>query len=128
MLSVDQQLAVLQLLQRGASPAGAMQQLGLSVDVFLRTALKDSDFHERTIEVTDVLSGNVKAVLYRTAMEGNVSAQQAWLKLFPSRIDNREPPTPATFDEILETLSDDQLVELARAMGVDLPHEIKDHP
>ncbi len=104
-----------------------MQQLGLSIDVFLRSVLKDADFHERTIDVTDVLSGNVKAVMYRTAMEGNVSAQQAWLKLFPSRIDNHEPPTPATFDEILETLSDDQLVELARAMGVDLPHEIEDH-
>jgi hypothetical protein len=72
------------------------------------------------------LSGNVMAVLYRTAMEGNVSAQQAWLKLFP-------PPTfsepaaepPMTFDELLGDLSDDELVELARAVGVSLPHEVE---
>ena len=59
-------------------------------------------------EITGVLSGNVIAVLYRTAMEGNVSAQQAWLKLFP-------PPTfaepaaetePVTFDELLGDLTD----------------------
>ncbi len=124
--SQTQQSAVLDLLYRGASPAAACAQVGVSVEAFLHTVNEEAGFRTRVREITGVLSGNVMAVLYRTAMEGNVSAQQAWLKLFP-------PPTfaepaetePATFDELLGDLTDAELVELARAVGVDLPHEVE---
>ena len=126
-LNSTQQTAVLELLYRGASPAAACGQVGVSVEAFLQTVNEEAGFRTRVREITGVLSGNVMAVLYRTAMEGNVSAQQAWLKLFP-------PPTfaepaaetePATFDELLGDLTDAELVELARAVGVDLPHEVE---
>jgi hypothetical protein len=128
-LTADQQQAVLALLLRGASPAGACGQLGLAVEALARTVGEDEAFRKRAGDVTGVLSGNVMAVLYRGAMEGSVSAQQAWLKLFPPPPWQRGPQdepaarTPATFDETLQDLNDVELVELARAMGVDLPHE-----
>lgn len=124
-LSALQQSAVLELLHRGASPAGACAQVGVSTEAFFHTAATDPAFRSKVRETTGVLSGNVQAVLYRTAMEGNVSAQQAFLKLFPPPT-FEEPDTetePMTFDELLGDLSDAELVELARAVGVDLPHE-----
>ena len=129
-LTPDQQQAVLALLLRGASPAGACQQLGLGVEALTQAVEQDETFRRRAGEVTGVLSGNVMAVLYRGAMEGSVSAQQAWLKLFPPppwqrgpHDDEADARTPATFDETLKDLTDGELVELAHAMGVDLPHE-----
>ena len=125
-LSKSQQAAVLELLYRGASPAGACGQVGVSVEAFLQTVSGDAGFRAKVREITNVLSGNVMAVLYRTAMEGNVSAQQAWLKLFPPPSFAEPAQTePVTFDELLGDLSDAELVELARAVGVDLPHEIE---
>jgi hypothetical protein len=125
-LTTAQQTAILELLYRGASPAGACGQVGASVETFLKTVTDDGQFRAKVRDIAGVLSGNVMAVLYRTAMEGNVSAQGTWLKLFP-------PPTfsepaddsPMTFDELLGDLSDDELVELARAVGVELPHEVE---
>ncbi|MCA9072329.1 MAG: hypothetical protein KDA84_25565 [Planctomycetaceae bacterium] len=124
-LNRTQQSAVLELLYRGASPAGACGQVGVSVEAFLKTATDDEEFRARVRETTGVLSGNVMAVLYRTAMEGNVSAQQAWLKLFPppSFAEPIAETEPMTFDELLGDLTDAELVELAQAVGIDLPHE-----
>lgn len=101
--------------------------MGVSVEAFLQTATDDPAFRSKVREITGVLSSNVMAVLYRTAMEGNVSAQQAWLKLFPPP-SFAEPATetePMTFDELLGDLTDAELVELARAVGVDLAHEVE---
>lgn len=126
-LNRTQQSAVLELLYRGASPAAACGQVGASVEAFLQTVADDPGFRSRVREITGVLSGNVMAVLYRTAMEGNVSAQQAWLKLFPppSFAEPAPESEPMTFDELLGDLTDAELVELARAVGVDLPHEVE---
>lgn len=100
--------------------------MGVSVEAFLQTVSGDAGFRAKVRELTNVLSGNVMAVLYRTAMEGNVAAQQAWLKLFPPPSFAEPAATePVTFDELLGDLSDAELVELARAVGVDLPHEIE---
>ncbi|VAX41666.1 hypothetical protein MNBD_PLANCTO02-3034 [hydrothermal vent metagenome] len=76
-------------------------------------------------QVTDVLSQNVAAALYREAMEGNVSAQVFWLKTLPPPGWQRstEDPIPRTFDETLEQLTDEELFELARSMGVHQPPE-----
>lgn len=121
------QQAVIDLLFRGASPAAACGQLGVPVETLLRTINDDPEFARRTGDVTSVLSGNVMAMLYRTAMDGNVSAQSSWLKLFPPATwqqTSPDPTTPLNFDETLEELSNDELVELAHALGVELPQEI----
>lgn len=125
LLSAEQQAEVLSLLYRGASPAAACVQIGVTVESFLKSIAESEEFRRRCAEVTDILTGNVTAMMYRGAMDGSVSAQQAWLKSFP------KPPWqqteaaahPMTFDELLDGLSDDELAELARAMGIDLPHE-----
>jgi hypothetical protein len=125
-LTRAQQSAILDLLYRGASPTGACAQVGVSVEAFLKTVEDDGEFRAKVRDIAGILSGNVMAVLYRGAMEGNVSAQQAWLKLFP-------PPTfaepaadaPMTFDELLGDLSDDELIELARAVGVDVQDQVE---
>ncbi len=126
-LTPTQQAEILAWLYRGASPAGACGQVGVSVDRFLKAVAEDEAFRHRVRSTTGVLSGNVMAVLYRTAMEGSVSAQQAFLKLFPPPV-FEEPEQdvetePVTFDELLGDLTDAELVELARAVGVDLPHQ-----
>ena len=120
-LTFAQQSAILDLLYRGASPQGACGQVGVSVEAFLATASDDAGFRAKVRDIAGVLSGNVMAVLYRTAMEGNVAAQQAWLKLFPPpSFAEATPEDPMTFDELLGDLSDDELVELAQAVGIDV--------
>ncbi len=101
--------------------------MGVSLETFLQTIEDDSEFRRKVRDIAGVLSGNVMAVLYRGAMEGNVSAQQAWLKLFPppSFADPAVETEPMTFDELLGDLTDAELIELARAVGVDLPHEVE---
>ena len=125
-LTADEQTSLLALLLRGASPAAACPQLGVTLGTFQRTWLEDEVFRARVSEVRDVLSQNVAAALYRSAMEGNVSAQTLWLKIWPPRgwsNGNDEGPQ-ATEPTFFSDLSDDELVELARAMGVDIPPEI----
>ena len=128
MLTRDQQQAALQLLLRGASPAGACGQLGVSVLLFDRTYLEEAGFRERVDRVNAILSQNVAAALYREAMSGNVSAMNLWLKCSPPsawRSETSRAEAPLTFDEFFDNLTDDELLQLARAMGVDVPPEIE---
>jgi hypothetical protein len=114
------------LLLKGASLAVACARIGVSVWAALRTIAQDADLARRLREVNALLSQNVKAALYRGAMEGNVTAQTFWLRSSP-------PPEwssmeaaadmPQTYDEVLDGLTDEQLVELARAMGIGLAPE-----
>lgn len=125
-LSSEQQLLVLQLLLRGASPSGACQQIGIPGIAFARTLQVDARFRIHVEEATVTQSYNVSAALYRAAMEGNVSAQVHWLKNCPPpgwQDDSRAAAQPITFDQFFDELSDDELIQLARAMGVDLPPE-----
>jgi len=125
-LSADQQSSVLQLLLRGASPSGACQQIGLPGIAFARTLRADETFRIHVEEATVTQSYNVAAALYRAAMEGSVSAQVHWLKNCPPpgwQDDSRAAAQTFTFDHFFGELSDDELTQLARAMGVDLPPE-----
>lgn len=120
-LTTLQQSAYLQCLTRGASPAAACLQLGVSVTAVLATIESQAPFRERIEQVNILLSENVAAALYRSAMEGSVSAQQFFLK-------NQPPPqwqheAPATLADDLERLSDDELLARCRASGLDLPPE-----
>jgi hypothetical protein len=127
-LSFDQQQLLLALLLKGASPLGACQQLGLSIADYLRTRRDDEAFRQQTDLVYQLLAQNVVAALYKAAMQGNVTAQSCWLRSNPPPGWNPEPPEtdqPRTFDHFFDQLSDHELLELARAMGVNLSPEIE---
>ncbi|MGE0378147.1 MAG: hypothetical protein AB7I48_22660 [Planctomycetaceae bacterium] len=115
-------MSYLHLLTRGASPAAACGQLGVSVLDVLATIEQDDAFHRRLEQVNVLLSQNVAAALYRSAMEGSVSAQTFFLK-------NQPPPNwqPDESDESadcpLDRMSDDELVAFCRASGIDWPSE-----
>lgn len=112
----------MQLLTRGASPAAACGQLAVSVLDVLATIELDEAFRQRLEQVNVLLSQNVAAALYRSAMKGSVSAQTFFLK-------NQPPPNwqPGEREELtddpLNRMSDDELVAFCRASGIDWPSE-----
>ena len=125
-LSLVQQQDFLDLIAKGASPAAACQRLGIPVITYAQTIETDDPFRQQLRHVQSLLSQNVAAALYRAAMEGNVTAMTSWLKASPPPgWADSQPCVPqhATFDETLNKLSDADLAQLARAMGVDLPPE-----
>jgi hypothetical protein len=126
-LTADQQELVLQLLARGASPAIACAQVGVRPALFFRARADDPVFRAKLRDVQALLGQNVAAALYKAAIEGSVSAQSLWLKCCPPPDwlpESTDETRPATFDEAFDQLSDADLIELARAMDVDLPSEI----
>lgn len=111
LLTPAEQESYLQLLARGASPAAACIQLGLPLIAVARTIERDDGFQSLLDRLNELLSQNVAAALYRSAMEGSVSAQQFYLK-------NRPPPewpqlTPDSSPAVDE-LTDDELVAQVR--------------
>lgn len=125
-LAPNDRLALLALLQRGASPAGACAQLGLPLALYLRTYESDPEFRSASDAIPPILHRNVAAALYRAALEGNVSAQTAWLRMWrpagwdaPAANAGPDPRGPALLDD----LSDDELRQLARVLDVPLPAE-----
>ncbi|MCA9053516.1 MAG: hypothetical protein KDA75_06750 [Planctomycetaceae bacterium] len=114
----DPRDALLALLHRGASPALACTQLGLSVDRFLAW-LEDASFRQRIAQSQGVLSQNVAAALYRSALEGSVAAQTFYLKhLPPPEWPQPERETPAA-DDFLNRLTDEELLQRFRARCLD---------
>lgn len=110
---------LLGLLLRGASPAAACAQLGLSADDF-HLWLADDFFREQLERSQHLLSRNVAAALYRSAMEGSVSAQTFYLKHLPPPEWPSTADTPVPADN-LDTLPDDELLDRCRSLGLDLP-------
>lgn len=103
-----QRAAYLMLLSRGASPAAACGQLNLSLVRVAEFIEQHADFRQLLARVNELLSQNVAAALYRSAMEGSVSAQTFYLK-------NRPPPEwPEQADDPLSKplneLTDDELI------------------
>jgi hypothetical protein len=121
-LSAAQQQRYLHLLTRGASPAAACLQLGISVLDVEQTIEHNPIFQQRVRQAKVLLSQNVAAALYRSAMEGSVPAQTLFLK-------NQPPPNwqPAEPDESTDNpynnLTYDELIAFARASGLDRPTE-----
>ncbi|HWL08701.1 MAG TPA: hypothetical protein VNQ76_09860 [Planctomicrobium sp.] len=108
LLTNEQQTEYRKLLAKGASPAGACQQLGFDLSMVAATMEQNDQFRAILTRVQELLSQNVAAALYRSAMEGSVSAQTFYLK-------NRPPPEWPTQDEettsaSLESLTDDELI------------------
>lgn len=107
-LTKQEQMTYLQLLSRGASPAAACLQLGFGLPVVATTIEQDQAFQSLLARVNELLSQNVAAALYRSAMEGSVSAQTFYLK-------NRPPPEWPTLNSndsptAIEELTDDELI------------------
>lgn len=82
-LTADQQEKYLQLIVKGASPAIACQEIGVPVAAVLNTLERDRVFPRQMAQVHVLLSQNVLAALYRSALKGSVPAQTLWLKNLP---------------------------------------------
>lgn len=114
-LTRKQQDEYLTLLTKGASAAAACQKLGISITALLVTMEQSPKFRTRATAVSDVLSQNVAAQLYQTAMKGSVTAQTFYLR-------NQPPPEWPEDEEPCQTapslnMSDERLaafVEKAR--------------
>jgi len=82
-LSVSEQQSYLSLLSKGASPGVACATLGLTLTQVAVSMEADGRFRVLLDRVHELLSQNVAAALYRSAMEGSVSAQTFYLKNVP---------------------------------------------
>jgi hypothetical protein len=115
LLSEEAQRLVLEFMQRGASPAGACQQIGATIETFWNTIQCSPPFEHALQLVFDSLSQNVAAALYQSAMKGTVAAQTLWLKQRPAPL-----LTPhETPEDSLAGMTDEQLLDEARAAGLD---------
>lgn len=102
-------------------------QLGIPLTAILDQLKIDAPFRERFETVQNLLSHNVAAALYRSAMEGSVSAQTFFLKSRPPQewlspegegsIASTTPPT----DDGLEELTVEELLELMREEEIPPP-------
>ena len=135
-MTASEQRAYLELLQRGGSSAAVCRKLEIEPERVRRTQRECGEFAAACREVVVQLSQNVAAALYQAAMKGSVPAQALWLKHVP-------PPewvrvAGGTEDDVVAgdddgsqrrgrdyaELSDDELVQLARKVGIDIPAEL----
>jgi hypothetical protein len=110
---------------RGASPAGACLQLGISIRALLRRLAEDADLRQRVQDVQWVLRENVKSAVYRQAMEGNVSAQRCFLQLIGV---GDMTPFRQGFDdddENWESMTPHDMADKYRTAGVVVPEELE---
>lgn len=119
MLSAAEQREFLQFLEQGGSPALACRQLGVAYRAFTLTLKQDPDFRRQIDEVNASLGQNVVAALYRSAMEGSVTAQTFWLKHRPPAEWSADEQERTVDQETLQRMTDEELLERARTMGVD---------
>jgi hypothetical protein len=110
---------LLEMLRLGAAPGAACQRLGLSLDALAAHWAEDEAFRQRVGHTRESLSQNVAAALYRTAMEGSVSAQTFYLKHLPPP-EWPQPNAGGEGDEF-DRMSDEELLEFCRTHGIALP-------
>lgn len=121
LLDAWQQDELLKRVTYGSSPLAACHLLGVSITSFLKTSETDESFAGRLREAQHALSQNVAARLYRTAMDGNVSAQKCYLEFRP-------PPewtAPLVTSPADEELDPHELAEEYRAAGIAVPPELE---
>ncbi len=112
---MEEQQEILDLVLRGASPAAACLRLNVSFDRLYRTLEADPEFRRRWDELLEMLSQNVAAALYQTALKGNVTAQTFFLRSLPPR-DWTAVSSAASPDDDLSQLSDEELERRIRAL------------
>ena len=113
LLNEDFQYSYITLLARGASPAVACSQLDILLEDVIWTMEHEPAFQSMVIRVQEMLSQNVAAALYRSAMEGSVSAQQNYLKAYPPSGCLPTADDPDAFSEI--ELSHEEIITQLRS-------------
>lgn len=111
-LTAEQKAAFLTLLARGASPMVACREIGVEYSVFLETMRCDDSFSTRVDEVQQLLTRNVAAALYKSALEGKVGAQTFYLRHYDKR---------PVMTELTDDLSDFPIEDLARMLQSEWP-------
>ncbi len=101
LLTIRQQKALLQLLQKGMSPAMACAEAGVLLDSARLTLALDLRFRRRCDPIPDTLTENVRAAIYSRAIKGTVTAQALWLKEEAARKAVRQPEDSLSPDELL---------------------------
>lgn len=125
LLTRDQQRSYLGLIAKGASPAGACQQLGLHPMSVAWTTEEDERFRSLLHRVNELLSQNVAAALYRSAMEGSVPAQTFYLKNRPPPDWSADTTDAETVPDSQDELTDDELLAQFRQEALALLDQIE---
>lgn len=131
LMTYEERDAYLEMLSRGASPLGICREMELSPGTVARTLVEGRGFREQCEQMGRLLDQNVETAVYLAAMKGNVSAQTLWLRHRPAP--GWGPgPGPAVEgvaagegSDHWERLTDEELVERARAAGLAIPIEIE---
>lgn len=126
LLNAAEQQAVLDLLAKGWGRVLACRKISVSHQTLLRTLDECDAFRRQVMTTEQGLDENVQMALYKSALEGSVTAQTLWLK---NRRDGAadSPSAPSELapgDATLENLTDEQLIERAQAVGIELPPKI----
>lgn len=108
------------MLALGGSPAAVTQKLGVNPKEVASALGTDADFAAEAAAVRRALDENVAAALYRSAMEGSVTAQTAYLKQRSAAAGEDDDASRDPLLADLERLSDEELIALAAAFGIDL--------
>lgn len=99
----------------------ACRLMDLSISSFNRTLAEDAMFADRVRQARAALRENVLATLYRSALEGSVTAQKLYLQHRPPDCSLDQSPAAVNTEE---GLSPHELAEAYRAAGRDLPPEL----
>lgn len=122
LLTKQEQQAVVDLLSRGWGRAQVCRKLGFSYQSMLRSVEESASFAQCVEEAALGRDEAVEMALYKAALEGKVSAQKFWFQRKQSK--GTQPQVEqvnAKEEEELRRLSDRELIERARAAGIDLP-------
>lgn len=117
-LSPQEKRQYLRYLSQGASPAAACLKLGITTADLAFSLDLDRRFLQQSNQVKELLSQNVAAALYRSAMEGSVSAQTFFLKNCPPPDWPEDQAHPSA--KPLEELSDEELIKKFRETAPEL--------
>lgn len=124
LLTSTEREAVLALLFEGWGKGRACHKLGFSHHSLLRTAEEVPEFAAQVMQACEHRNEAVEMALFKAALEGKVTAQKFWLE----RQDQQQPAGKNAHvlseEDDLSTLSDEELIERARAVGIDLPPQI----
>lgn len=128
LMTYEERDEYLEMLSRGASPLGICREMELSPGSVARTLAEGKGFREQCDQMARFLDQNVETAVYLAAMKGNVSAQTLWLRHRPAPgwggLAAEGGAGVGDDADLWERLTDEELVERARAAGLAIPAEI----
>ncbi len=128
-LNWNEKKIILETMYRGGSPAWVCKDLGVDFSRYLKSLDEDEIFCQSIENAKVALSENIAFQLFKTAMEGNVTAQTNFLKLFPPLSwspGNQKGGSISGSDEWIDKMSDKELFQLAKEMDIHVPEEFID--